>query len=106
MAKVIGKLTDKQSKELNELLEVRSKGRCEIRGIIHANRPRLAAEGVKPPACNGQWQHRHHKLRAGQGGDWDAENILVGCFPCHEWVHAHPTLSYAMGLLIKMSANL
>lgn len=87
----MAKLTDKASKALNEILEVRSKGRCEIR---------------KAKDCNGRWEHRHHKLRAGQGGDWDAENIVCACFPCHTWVHANPAQSYELGFLIRMSANL
>lgn len=100
------KLGTKDEADLNDALMERSKGCCEIGPIIQKNLAVLKREGVKPPFCEHRWEHRHHKLRAGQGGDWSLENLLIACFHCHEWVHRYPKISYELGLLIKMSANL
>lgn len=66
----------------------------------------------------GSWNHdlgryvaleAHHRLMRSQGGPDTMENLVALCGPnpagCHGWVHAHPTESYTIGLLIKRSSG-
>lgn len=61
----------------------RSAGRCESRLAV----------------CTGDAAHFHHrKLRRHK--DHSVVNCLHVCSACHTDIHAHPTKSYLMGLLV------
>jgi hypothetical protein len=61
----------------------RSGGRCEIR-----------IECFGAPAV-----HKHHRRRAGRMDT--AANLLNTCLNCHSAVHANPSKSYRLGLLVS-----
>ena len=61
----------------------RNGGRCEV-----------GAEG-----CFGAAHHVHHIRRRSQGGTDDDGNLLALCAWCHDYVHAHPAVSYGRGWL-------
>ncbi len=69
-----------------ETLRKRSKDRCEI-GISRE--------------CTGKFEHSHHRKMRSQGGTDRVENILAVDPFCHDWIHAHPEVSYALGWLVK-----
>lgn len=74
--------------EVADAVIERSKGRCEA-GVAHD--------------CNGRGQHLHHRLPRSAGGEHSVDNILHACRPCHDAIHAHPVVSYALGHLIRRS---
>lgn len=74
-------------KELEQLAHLRG-GACEI--------------GLEQ--CSGRANQLHHRLRRSQGGDNTRDNILAVCSPCHDWIHAHPAISYEKGWLVRSSA--
>ena len=49
--------------------------------------------------CCGVVEVHHRKLR--RHGDHTAENLAALCTAGHRWVHDHPAVSYAHGLLLK-----
>ena len=63
----------------------RSQGRCE------------ASAG---PGCSGAAVHVHHRRRRAQGGTNDLANLLDVCAWCHDFIHAHPAVSYERGWLV------
>jgi 5-methylcytosine-specific restriction endonuclease McrA len=67
-------------------LRVRSGNRCELRAS---------------PRCNGRFQHRHHRLPRSAGGGNDLCNLTALCWPCHNFVHQNPALSYEQGWLVR-----
>lgn len=71
--------------ELRPALAARSGGRCE---------GQLAR-------CIGGPGQPHHKLRRSQGGKNTMANLIMCCPPCHEWIHAHPSEAYELGLLTR-----
>lgn len=74
-------------RKMRPAIEKRSKGQCEARTEV------CAGAGV---------QVHHRKLRS-QGGTNAEINLIHVCFPCHEWIHAHPKTSYERGWLIRSS---
>ncbi len=64
---------------------------------------------ARTPGCRfgilgaGQPLHLHHKLRRGQGGTDDLDNLLVVEPGCHDYIHANPEESYRAGWLIRAS---
>ena len=63
-------------------VRVRSGGRCEI---------------VAGTFCTGVAHDPHHRFPHGSD---TAVNLLDTCRPCHDWVHAHPAVSYDNGWLL------
>ena len=50
--------------------------------------------------CTGAAHDMHERVLRSQGGSaLDADNILLVCRPCHNWIHANPGHSYELGLL-------
>ncbi len=47
--------------------------------------------------------HVHHRLPRKHGGGHDLENLVTLCAKCHQHVHEHPTIAYALGLLVRSS---
>lgn len=43
--------------------------------------------------------HAHHVVLRSQGGPDEAHNLLWVCHLAHDWIHAHPKLSYEQGWL-------
>lgn len=54
--------------------------------------------------CTAAATERHHILPRAAGGTDEAENTRDWCSACHRDVHAHPSLSYAMGWLKRRGA--
>jgi hypothetical protein len=77
--------------------------------------PRFKSEGFEipsPPKCREYTrtrhrprpaEHLHHRKLRKQGGPDTPDNLLACCSDCHSWIHAHPAVSYVMGLLIRGS---
>jgi 5-methylcytosine-specific restriction endonuclease McrA len=63
------------------------------------------AHGICEICRTGPCEHRHHKLRRGQGGKNDLANLLFLCHGCHDRVHKYPSVSYAEGWLLKRSTS-
>lgn len=53
---------------------------------------------LKAGDCQGRLDP-HHVLPRGRGGPDTAVNLVTLCRCHHDWVHAHPNLSRAAGLL-------
>ena len=51
------------------------------------------------PACTGRAVHVHHVLPRSAGGKHSTANLLHCCRECHDFIHAHPALSYRLGWL-------
>ena len=63
----------------------RADGRCEVMNF---------------PVCVGQAGPIHHRKISGR--EHSVENCVHICKPCHDWIHAHPEVSYGQGWLVKM----
>jgi 5-methylcytosine-specific restriction endonuclease McrA len=46
-------------------------------------------------------EHRHHRLRRGQGGKNTLSNLMGLCNGCHTTVHRYPSASYDRGWLLR-----
>jgi hypothetical protein len=67
------------------VVKLRSGGMCEM----------------NTPACTQRAVHVHHRAgRLGPNAN-DPAMLLHCCLACHEFAHAHPTLSYEKGWLIR-----
>jgi hypothetical protein len=56
------------------------------------------------PECSHVATDGHEKLTRGRGGSIvEAENILLVCRICHDWIHGHPLESIELGLLLPSS---
>ena len=64
----------------------RADGRCEVMNF---------------PVCVGQAGPIHHRKISGR--EHSVENCVHICKPCHDWIHAHPAVSYEQGWLIRMA---
>ena len=60
---------------------------------------------ARTEACVGAGEHIHHRKLRSQGGTNSANNLIDVCTPCHNWIHAHPALSYERGWLIHGYAD-
>lgn len=50
--------------------------------------------------CAGRGSHPHEVVTRGRGGSiTDAGNVVPLCHVCHAWVHEHPRVALALGLL-------
>ena len=76
-------------RKMRPAIEKRSKGMCE----------------AQTEKCVGAGKQVHHRKLRSQGGSNSEVNLLYVCFPCHEWIHAHPKTSYERGWLIRGSAD-
>ena len=65
-------------RKMKPIVRQRSKHQCE----------------AKTDVCIGSGQHIHHRKLRSQGGTNSEANLIDVCMPCHEWIHAHPALSY------------
>lgn len=64
----------------------RAEGRCE------------AITGMR---CTGRHEHTHH-IAGRVGPDPHAiAGLLAVCLPCHDYIHAHPAVSYEHGWMRK-----
>jgi hypothetical protein len=70
-------------------VESRAGGRCEAR-----------VDGV----CESRGVHAHHIKPRSAGRDDSMGNLLWVCRACHEFIHAHPALSYERGWLRRRGA--
>lgn len=43
----------------------------------------------------------HHRKRCSQLGGHDDDNLVTLCSGGHRWVHEHPAVAYAHGLLLR-----
>jgi 5-methylcytosine-specific restriction endonuclease McrA len=71
-------------RKMKPIVRKRSKYQCE----------------AKTDVCIGGGQHVHHRKLRSQGGTNSEANLIDVCMPCHEWIHAHPALSYQRGWLL------
>ncbi len=76
------------SPEVRAAVARRSGGRCEAR-----------YDG----GCQGTAHHMHHRQER-RGGDGTEANALHVCLHCHLQIHAHPSLSYELGFMVKVNA--
>ena len=55
--------------------------------------------------CGRQGASVHHRVKKGQGGEWDPANTLSLCGDgvryCHGWIEAHPTYAMDLGLWVR-----
>lgn len=67
----------------------RAAGRCEV--------------------CGRQGESIHHRVKAGQGGQWAPSNTVRLCGDgtrrCHGWLEAHPLHAKALGLWLPPTAT-
>lgn len=51
----------------------------------------------------------HHRLKRGQGGLWEPQNIVALCGDgvrgCHGWCEANPTKGWELGFCVKPWEN-
>jgi hypothetical protein len=63
-----------------------------------------ACEAHVEEVCQGGACDGHEVLSRGRGGDPAlAENSLLVCRPCHDWIHGHPVSATELGLLRSAS---
>lgn len=70
----------------------RSGGRCEAKADLSG--------------CTDRVEHYHHRKLRSQGGLGTKVNCLGVCGPCHTHIHAHPTLAYMRGWLVRGSTQM
>lgn len=82
---------DAELRHATALLTARSGGRCEI-GL---------------PECRGAFRERHHRQRRNPRDPIsnDLANLLAVCRSCHQWAHAHPTVSRDHGWIVPKWAD-
>jgi hypothetical protein len=52
--------------------------------------------------CSGEVHDVHEPLTRARGGSiTDANNMVVVCRWCHNWIHARPSLASSVGLLLS-----
>lgn len=51
--------------------------------------------------CTGRAEHRHHRLRRGQGGGDEWENTIDACSACHSWIHNHIAIANENGWIVR-----
>ena len=83
--------------DVAEAVRMRSGGQCEARV---SDQCRDFMRTVGQPMGGAEL---HHRKTRKQGGSDTPANLLACCRWCHAWVHAHPAVSYRMGLLIRGS---
>jgi 5-methylcytosine-specific restriction endonuclease McrA len=92
--RAIGKrsrLRDKEWKVNRALAMERAGGVCEYDGLVDQGYWRCAAAAV----------HVHHLLPSSAGGSHSITNLRALCVEHHDFIHAHPTVSYENGWLIS-----
>jgi 5-methylcytosine-specific restriction protein A len=52
-------------------------------------------EARRPLVCRLHSTEPHHILMKSQGGKDEDSNLMAVCRPCHDWIHAHPEISYS-----------
>ena len=57
------------------------------------------------PMCSGRAEHIHHRQYRSRGGEHTVENCAVICHVCHEWIHANPKESAALGWSVHACEN-
>lgn len=72
--------------EVIALVNTRSRGRCEGRVIA--------------AGCTLRGEHRHHRQYRSRGGEHTAQNLIVLCMRCHEWVHQNGAKAKELGLAV------
>lgn len=82
--------TDASLDAVTPALIARSGGMCEARTTV----------------CAGVAVHRHHVLRRPHtAGAHVLDDLMHVCHPCHDWVHAHPAVSYEAGWLRRSGVD-
>lgn len=51
--------------------------------------------------CVRRAHHVHHRLTRARGGSNELSNLLACCWPCHTYIHAHPTEAYERGWMLR-----
>lgn len=74
------------SDDVKAAVERRSGGLCE----------------ANTPVCRNVARHHHH-IKPRRARDNSESNDLHVCSPCHIFIHAYPSISYAEGWLIKVN---
>lgn len=76
--------------------------RARIKFLLKLERDRgpiCQAQGAASPACQGFWSDGHELVRRSQGGDpLSADNVILVCRLCHDWIGANPALAIERGL--------
>jgi 5-methylcytosine-specific restriction endonuclease McrA len=54
-----------------------------------------------PGVCQGRGRHRHHRKTRGRQGSDAPTNLMLVCFPCHDWIHSHPEDAQTRGWLVN-----
>lgn len=69
------------------------------RAIVYARSQRLCEVCSRPAASV------HHRVKKGQGGQWDPANLLSLCGDgtrfCHGWIEGHPREALLLGLWVR-----
>jgi len=76
---------EKEFRRMRPKIIKRANGRCEAQIV---------------QVCTGAGRHVHHRKLRKQGGTNGFDNLCALCTECHEWIHAHPSVSYSKGWLV------
>lgn len=76
----------KEWRTAKKQVRLRAEGRCEASAAI---------------GCEGTGSCFHHRKLRSHGGSNTADNGLLVCVPCHDYIHAHPSLSYSRGWMVR-----
>lgn len=79
------KKTRTTHRKLRAAVSERANGYCEVR----------------TDGCALRGGHAHHRKRRSHGGENVLDNLLWVCVPCHDFIHAHPALSYERGWMTR-----
>lgn len=69
-------------------LNARDGGRCRLEQVAEAG----PCAGPATP---------HHLRKAGQGGEYDVDNLVTLCARHNTWVEDHPDAAHALGLVVR-----
>lgn len=80
----------------------RTQSKTDFHPSVRADIVRRSAgrcEAAVSQRCRVQGGHIHHILRRSQGSQFDADDGLMVCVDCHQWIHDHPAEATARGFL-------
>lgn len=63
------------------------------------------ADGLCEACGMGGPDHIHHRQLRSQGGQHVLDNLIHVHHGCHEQIHANPTRSYALGLMVRRGVD-
>src|ERR1035438_3963460 len=90
-------------REMRPQVRERSGGDCEMNRFVLKNAdisdPAITFDlGALMARCDMRATNTHHRKYRSRGGTNSLDNLIDLCGPCHEWVHAYPERSNALGL--------